>query len=114
MKKTILLILILITNVSALNDVNISMQSYGYDICITNDNGSKVSCFENQTIELDGGDDYDLFLKFREHIKSNDTVVQKGYQVVYQWYIFFYYFIFFVGMIITAFIVSKFIKGGRR
>ena len=74
MKKIIILLILisLFQTVSALNDVNISIDAGNLEICLSHRNMSYMTCNSTYYITLDGGEDTFLYFTSKELYQNID------------------------------------------
>lgn len=75
--KTFLTLFFLISSVSALNDLNLTIDPQNTNICISNSDLTKYSCQLNETLLLNGTSDVYLKLIPKPSLYRNDTLITK-------------------------------------
>lgn len=73
--KHILLILLLTTTVNALQDINLTVDASNVEFCFCIENLTFCSCRSNQTITIDGTNDYPYYM--RPYTAMDETIFKE-------------------------------------
>jgi len=76
-KLTLLILILLTTTTQAIQDSNITIQTYGLEICISADSIDNQICNSTQTLTIDGTQDHNLYFTNKIQIENNATLIDQ-------------------------------------
>ena len=75
--KVTLIILLLTYSVNALQDSNLTIQTYGVELCISADNITNQICDDTEVLTIDGTNDHNIYFTPKIEIERNATTFQQ-------------------------------------
>jgi len=75
--KILLTLILITTSVTAIQDTNLTINTYGLEICISADNITNQICNNSEVLTIDGTQDHNIYFTQKIELENNATLLQQ-------------------------------------